>query len=105
MDPEGSLPSAPEVALISSPEGYYSLSPSRRLDSVPEGYNNVDNDNGTALGRPRRNRRSPAQYNTQYNVPTSKGVSDQQDSVAEFVLDSTLYGTFSMGSQGEIRLY
>ena len=63
----------------------------------------MDNDNGTVPGRPRRNRRALTQYNPQYNVPVSQWVFNQHASVAEFVLDSALDGTFSMDSWGEIK--
>ena len=101
---EGYLTLTPEGALLSVPEGYSSCPPSCRLDSVPEGDKNVDNNNGNASGLPHRNHRAPTQYNYQYNVPASQWMSDQHASVSEFVLDSTLYGTFSMDSWGEILL-
>ena len=64
----------------------------------------MDNDNGTASGRPCRNRRAPTQYNPQYNVPASQWVSNKQAAVAKYVLDSALGGIFSMDSWGEIRV-
>ena len=63
----------------------------------------MDNDNGTASGQPCGNRRSAIQYNTQYNVTSSQWVSDQQALVANFFLDSALYGIFRMDSCIEIQ--
>ena len=99
----GALTLAPEGDLLSSPEGISSLPPSRNIDSVPEGDNNVDNDNGTASGQPRRNCRAPTKYNYKTNSPVSQWVKYQHASVAKFVLDSSIYGTFSMDSWGEIQ--
>ena len=85
------------------PEGAFSLSPSHNLDSFPEGYNNVDKDKGTPTVQRHRNRRDLTQYNPQFNVPVVQWVSDQHASVARFVLDSALDGTFSMDSWGKIQ--
>ena len=63
----------------------------------------MDNDNGNASSQTCRNRRAPTQYKLQYNIPASQWVSYQHTSVAKFVLDSALYGTFSMDSRGEIQ--
>ena len=63
----------------------------------------MDNDNGTASGQPCCNRRSAIQYNPQSNVTSIQWVSDKQASVADFFLDSALYGTFSMDSCIEIQ--
>ena len=87
---EGGMPLATEVAS--------SCQPSQCLDSVPDGDNNVDNNNGTASGRPRRNRRVLTQYNPQYNIHASQWVSNQQALVVKFFLDYALDGTFIMDS-------
>ena len=81
-------------------EGSLPLAPDGALPSYPEGDKTVDNDNGTALDQHRRNRRDPTQYNPQCNVPASQWVPDQHASVSRFVIDSSLYVTFSMDSWG-----
>ena len=63
----------------------------------------MDDDNGTALGWPRQNRRAPTQYNPKSIVPNSQWVSNQQSSVAGFVLDSALDDTLSMDLWREIQ--
>ena len=63
----------------------------------------MENDNGTASGRPCRNYRGLIQYKPQSKVPTSQWVSNQHSSVAKFFLNSALVGTFSMDSWGEIQ--
>ena len=88
--PEGEIPFAPEVELLSASEGALPLDPEESLTSAPEVASfccpsccldsvlegdNVDNDNGTASGLTQRNLRSLTQYNTQYNVPSSQWVS------------------------------
>ena len=81
-----------------APEGASSHPTSCCLDYVPEGDNNEENYNRTASGLPCRKLRARRQYNPQSSIPSSQWVSNKYASVAEFLLDSTLDGTFSMDS-------